>query len=174
MVKRLGCAIMLAVTTWAASVSHAEASCAGSSINVAALPTLISEAIFAAWHIEPACDVIESGLMLGREPTALAPVGQPIYGYRTAYQQAIPVSESGRYWIAAYAMDEAGGFIQSPPRLVPILVPPSLLAVPHGSHGAPSFYTGTDADFLQPAGNPHFASLKAGISTGVFHQPDSA
>ena len=29
-----------------------------------------------------------------------------------------------------------------------------------GGHGAPPSYTGTDADFLQPAGEPHFASLR--------------
>ena len=29
-----------------------------------------------------------------------------------------------------------------------------------GGHGAPPFYTGADADFLKPAGEPHFASLR--------------
>jgi hypothetical protein len=62
--------------------------------------------------------------------------------------------------VAAYARDETGGLIQSPPRPVTIVVPPPRADTPHGSHGAPPFYTGTDADFLEPAGEPHFASLR--------------
>jgi len=105
------------------------------------------------------CPVIETGLLLGSDPAALAPVGQPIYGSRPVYEQEIVVAESGEYWLAAYARDEAGRVIQSPPRPVLIYVPPRLSDQPHGSHGPLPFYTGTDADFLAPAGNPHYATL---------------
>lgn len=41
------------------------------------------------------------------------------------------------------------------------MLPPSLPQSLKGSHGPPPFYTGSDDDFLTPAGEPHFASLKA-------------
>lgn len=150
---------------WALLPVPADASCAGSTIRVAAPPSVIGAAMPVVWAIEPACDVIETGLLAGTDTASPAPVGQPIYGYRAAYQQEIPVAESGRYWLAAYVRDEAGGTFQSQPRLVAVAVPPRPLAGPHGSHGAPPSYSGTDDDFLQPAGEPHFASLRRGAST---------
>ncbi|MCI0371695.1 MAG: hypothetical protein L0214_10010 [candidate division NC10 bacterium] len=163
MMRRLGWKMVLVVGVWVGAGGLAEASCAGSQIQVAAPPIVVGAAISVAWRLEPACDVIETGLLWGADATALTRVGPPIYGQRAAYHQAIPVSASGRYWLAAYARDEAGGTVQSDPLPVQVAVPPppfGPLPGPHGSHGAPPTYTGTDADFLRQAGNPHFASLR--------------
>jgi hypothetical protein len=46
------------------------------------------------------------------------------------------------------------------------MVPPPPYDGPHGSHGPLPFYTRTDADFLQPAGEPHYASVRAVSITG--------
>jgi len=100
--------------------------------------------------------------LLGSDPSNLAPVGQSIYGSRTIYQQEILVAQSGEYWVAAYARDEAGDHIQSPAHLVLVALPPAPFPGPHGSHGAPPSYTGTDDDFLRPAGQPHYSSLRKG------------
>lgn len=89
-------------------------------------------------------------------------MGQRIYDYWEGYQLEIeiPVTASGLYWSAAYAKDEAGSIIRSSPRPVFVAILPMTQAQPEGSHGAPPSYTGTDEDFLKPAGDPHFASLK--------------
>jgi hypothetical protein len=101
---------------------------------------------------------------MGADPATLSPVGQPIYGYRAAYEQEIPAAESGKYWLAAYVRDEAEGTVQSQPRPVVVALPPASVGLP-GSHGASPTYSGTDADFLQAAGNPHFASLRSTLLT---------
>lgn len=165
--KRLVCMIALSVGAWLGTADLAEASCAGSSIWIGVPGSIIAHAIPVIWRIEPVCDVIETGLLLGTQSTELSPVGQPIYGQRAGYQQEIPVAETGEYWIAAYARDEAGDLIQSPTRLVIIVVPPRLSDTPHGSHGAPPSYAGTDEDFLQPAGQPHFASIRSSASARI-------
>ncbi|HZX61297.1 MAG TPA: hypothetical protein VFF51_06100, partial [Candidatus Methylomirabilis sp.] len=89
----------LLIGLWALLPVPADASCAGSTIRVAAPPSVIGAAMPVVWAIEPACDVIETGLLAGTDTASPAPVGQPIYGYRAAYQQEIPVAESGRYWL---------------------------------------------------------------------------
>ncbi len=165
MLRRLLCTPALVVALWVGGIPGAEASCAGSVVLIAVRPSVFGEAIPVTWQIDPPCDVIESGLLLGSHPTTLSPVGQPIYGPRTIYQQEIPVAESGEYYVAGYARDEAGDSIQSPLQLVVVAVPPPPLPGPHGSHGAPPFYTGTDEDFLRPAGQPHYSALRKGTST---------
>jgi hypothetical protein len=105
MLKRLAIVTIGLLTTWAASFDLVEASCEGSSIAVAARQRFFNSAISALWRIDPACDVIETGVIMGVDPNNLTPVGQPIYGYRQGYQQEIPVAESGVYWVSAYARD---------------------------------------------------------------------
>ncbi len=162
MIRRLAFTLVSILVTWAGGVRLAEASCAGTSIHVSVAPIVwLSDVIPVAWHIDPACAVIETGLLLGRDPAALTPAGQPIYGQRTSYEQDLPVREGGGYVVAAYARDEAGSVVESPPQVVVIDVPPVLPPDTHGSHGPLPFYTGTDADFLQPAGEPHYASLRS-------------
>ncbi len=164
MIRRLAFTLVSILLTWAGGVRLAEASCASTSIHVSVAPIVWhSDVIPVAWHIDPACAVIETGLLLGRDPAALTPAGQPIYGQRASYEQALPVSEGGGYLVAAYARDEAGSVVQSAPQLVIIHVPPTLPPDAGGSHGPPPFYTGTDGDFLQPAGEPHYASLRRAI-----------
>src|SRR5438552_1513196 len=92
--------LVLSALLLAASPALAEASCAGSQISVFTRTVWIAETIVLSWGMESVCDVIEMGLLLGADPSRLAPVGEPIYGYRPAYQQTIAVAESGSYWIA--------------------------------------------------------------------------
>ncbi len=161
MIRRLVFTLVSILVTWAGGVRLAEASCESTSIQVLVTPIVwLSDVIPVTWYIDPACAVIETGLLLGRDPAALTPAGQPIYGQRASYEQALPVSEGGGYLVAAYARDEAGSVVQSTPQLVIIHVPPLLPPDTHGSHGPLPFYTGTDDDFLQPAGEPHYASLR--------------
>ncbi|MDZ4338638.1 MAG: hypothetical protein U1B94_00315 [candidate division NC10 bacterium] len=94
----------------------AHAACTQSVFAVMVRTMVIGAKVLVVWSISPPCDVIETGLLMGVDPATLAPVGQPIYGYRAAYQQEIPVAESGQYWLAAYVRDEAGGTVQSQPR----------------------------------------------------------
>ena len=139
----------------------AVASCVESRIAVAASAPLFERKITAAWQTTPPCNVVESGLMIGRSPTGLAPVGTPLYASAEVYQQEVVSTDPGTYWIAAYARDEEGAVIQSPPFPVHIVSPPTSSLGPGGSHGPPPSYSGTDADFLIPAGEPHFASIKS-------------
>jgi len=154
--------VLLFVIGW--GTKPVEASCANASITVLAPavaavgPIPLMNAVRVAWAIEPACDVIETGLLFGKDIASMELAGQAVYGFREVYWQDITVPKSGRYNVAAYARDEAGGIIQSPPSPIQIWVinnspatgtDPQLLLL----------YTGTDADFLKPAGNPHFASL---------------
>lgn len=171
--RTLTCLLVAILGTWVGGVRVAEASCGASRIQVVVrLAVFPSDVIPVTWYVDPACAVVETGLLLGPEPTALVPVGQPIYGARDHYAQDIPVSESGRYWVAAYARDEGGERVQSAAHPVFVVVPPRPLddsrrapapSAIHlsGAHGPLPSYTGTDADFVQPAGNPHYASLRA-------------
>lgn len=167
MCKRLWWLVVVAVGASLGVRGPAEASCAGSTISVATTPSVIGGAIPIIWAIDPPCPIIETGLLLGADPTVLAPVGQPIYGDRGVYEQEILVAESGEYWVAAYARDEAGAFLQSPPQSVVVAVPSLPPVGSPGSHGAQPPYTGTDEEFRQPVGQPHFASLRKGDSTGT-------
>ncbi len=166
------------VVAWTGGVPRAEAACAATSVQVLVQPILApSEVIPVSWHVDPACAVIETGLLLGSDPAALSPVGSPIYEPRPRYQQDLPVRESGTYWVAAYARDESGEVVQSRPRSVFVVVPlrplddsrrldePSSLHL-SGAHGPLPVYSRTDADFLEPAGEPHFAALRRIIRTG--------
>jgi hypothetical protein len=142
-----------------------QAACTQRIVAVVVQTVVVGVRVPVVWSISPPCDVIETGLLMGVEPATLAPVGQPIYGYRAAYQQEIRVGETGRYFIAAYVRDEAGGVIQSEAQAVFVAIPPGPVG-PSGSHGAPPQYTETDEDFLRQAGNPHFASLRSLFTTG--------
>ncbi len=153
-------AVLSLFWTWAATLNSAEASCADSTVQLIVPAVAIGSTLPVSWQVDPRCDVIETGLLLGRDVTTLSPVGQPIYVSRGSYADEIPIGDSGTYWVAAYAMDESGARIQSRPRFVSVVVLPPVLG-PYGSHGPLPFYTGTDDDFLKPAGEPHFASLRA-------------
>lgn len=62
-VATLACLVILVAVNWAAV--PVEASCANSTIYVAAPPLVFGKAIIVAWGIAPAYDVIETGLLLG-------------------------------------------------------------------------------------------------------------
>ncbi len=163
MVRRFAVACILAVIMASLGIvsrpSRVEASCRNSTILI--LPA-VNRTLFTlqvAWFIRPACDLIETGVLMGTSQDALGPVGEVFYRYKDMYLVNIPI-KSGQYWVAAYTRDENGETIMSP--VVPMNVfgpdPPPFF--PSGSHGGLTAYTGTDADFLQPAGNPHYASLR--------------
>jgi hypothetical protein len=63
----------------------AEATCTQSQIHVVPQNLNIGPAVPVTWIIGPACDVIETGLVLGTDPAKLAPAGQPVYGFRPMY-----------------------------------------------------------------------------------------
>jgi hypothetical protein len=142
----------------------ADAACTQSRIDVITESLVFGATIPVTWRITPACDVIETGLMLSVDSAAWVPVGQRVYGLRSTYHQFLTVGESRSYWIVAYALDEDGAVTWSAPQAVSVAIPPRIVA-PHGSHGAPPSYNGTDEDFLRQAGNPHFASLRSAVST---------
>jgi hypothetical protein len=101
--------------------------------------------------------------MVGLDPGALVRVSPAIYSPEGRYLLTVPVNETGFYWVAAYAMDEEGNVVTSQPDVALVMVVDE--SGPEGqgtlSHGDLPSYTGTDADFLVQAGNPHFASLRA-------------
>ncbi len=165
-VATLACLVILVAVNWAAV--PVEASCASSTIHVAAPPIVFGKAITVAWGIAPTCDVIETGLLLGPDPTGLAPVGEVFYGFREFYVQMIPVAQSTQLWIAVRARDEDDRVIQSSPQSVQIQVPPPGLDDPAGST-TPLSFTGTDADFLRPPlpGSLYTASLRKVTLTEV-------
>lgn len=139
MVKPWTRLLALLVGAWTLGPLPAEAACTQSRIEVLPRSLVIGPSIPVTWQITPPCDVIETGILLGTDPSALDPAGERIYGLRSAYQQVVGVSETRAYWIAAYALDEEGNLIHSAPRLVPVLIPPARLGPrgPHGSHGSP-------------------------------------
>ena len=71
--------VLWLVGTWAVTLSTAEASCTDSTIRLVIPPVAIGSTISASWQIDPACDVIETGLLLGNDVTTLSPAGEPIY-----------------------------------------------------------------------------------------------
>lgn len=160
--RALTCALMVVLGASIGDVRSAEASCGAIHVSVPLL-LLPGHVIPVSWSVDPSCAVVETGLLLGRSPDALAPVGQPIHASREHYEQDLIVETGGEYWIAAYARDEGGQVIQSSPHVVFLPMPPSFNA--HGSHGAPPSYTGDDQDFLRPAGKPHHASLHSATLT---------
>jgi hypothetical protein len=85
MVRRLIWAGMVLLASWAGGAGSAEASCAGSRVDVVTLPFVYGETLPVVWKIEPACPVIETGLLLGTDPAGLVSVGQPVYGHRAGY-----------------------------------------------------------------------------------------
>lgn len=152
---------VIAVLLLAALVPPAavEAGCSQSRIDVGTPAMMFDSRVPIGWRVVPECDVIETGLLVGTDPANLVSIGQPVYGSRPQYRREITVGQTREYWIVAYAVDEDGAIIHSPKRVVFVAVPPPGL-LPHGSHGAPPFYTGTDDDFLRQAGDPHFASMR--------------
>jgi hypothetical protein len=154
-----GLLVGLAVTAVVGLAATAEATCSASRIDVTAPWTSMGSRFVVTWQVTPACDVIETGLLLGMADTDPISIGQPVYGARVEYHTDVTVGQTGQYWVVAYARDEAGAMIHSPRHAVFVAVPPSG-PMPHGSHGAPPPYTGTDEDFLRQAGRPHFASLR--------------
>lgn len=155
-------AVVLAVTL---QHDRAEAACTESQITVRAPLANVSGSIPVGWLVQPACDVIETGLLVGSDPDQLSKAGQPFYGAADSYDDTVNVRQSGEYWIAAYVRDEAGMIIQSSPVPVIAALVSAFDDAIHGSHGQPPRYTGADADFLQPAGQPTFAALRAGTFT---------
>jgi hypothetical protein len=95
MIKRLAWIPVLLAVFWTGGIRGAEASCAGSTIWLGVPDALVANAIPVFWRIDPPCDVIESGLLLGSQSTLLTPIGQRIYGQQAGYQQEVPVAETG-------------------------------------------------------------------------------
>ncbi len=150
--------------TWAGSVRPARASCTAADVAVSITPLLApSDVIPVSWRLGSGCATVETGLLLGRTPGALAPAGQPLHGPGPEFHQDLPVTESGPWWLAVYVRDEGGTVLRTEPRPVYVFVPPRLPDDPHGSHGIPPLMAG-DAYFLQPAGEPHYASLRSVVS----------
>lgn len=167
MVRRLAAGAVVAV---AILVGRADASCTDSQVMIMVPPVVSHPTIPVRWTVGSGCRVIETGLLFGVDPNALNPAGAPVYAARAEYHGSVQASESGMYWLAAYAVDESGAVAYSQRRRVIVSVVPLPPPGPHGSHGPPLTYTGTDADFLQPAGEPHYASLRWVTHTteGVF------
>jgi hypothetical protein len=147
---------LLIVVGVAATAAPAWVSCAGSHVGVQAIGGVGEIAV--TWSVEPVCDVVESGLLVGRDPASLLRSTATVHRAAATYAAVLPVTDTGVYWIAAYARDEDGNILASEPTFTVAMALTDHLA--HGSHGAPPSYSGTDADFLQIAGEPHFASLR--------------
>lgn len=170
--RKLWCVSLGVAGMWIGSVASAHAACTEPAISALdfaveqrAGPTNVIPAL---WTVAPSCGVIETGLLLGHAPNTLEPAGDAIHASQGFYQRDLPVSESGVYWIAAYARDEAGTYLQSAPQEVAVMADGAAVAQEPAianlslSLQQPGFsYTGTDADFLQPVDEPHYASLRS-------------
>lgn len=169
MPRRLRFVVVLLAASAVGAPGAAEAACVDASVEVSVTPVLgASHVIPVRWRVDPSCAVVETGLLLGREPGALARAGEPVHAPGPDFLLALPVTESGPWWVAAYARDERGAVVRSAPRLTVVLVPPVLPLLASGpSSSTATFPSETahvsaadDADFLQPAGDPHFAALR--------------
>lgn len=157
MLRNRACAVA-AFVFMLALAKDAGASCVPDDLVVLVRPIVVgSEAIPVAWEIDGSCPVIETGVIIGTDPEALAPVSEPLYGRRDHYETEVPIPRSGLYWVAVYAREEGGDVVRSARTLVQVSLPLRRDG-PHGSHGAPPSYDLSDADFLEPAGEPHYAS----------------
>jgi hypothetical protein len=102
------------------AIGSAEAACTDSAITATARGGI--DALTVSWHVLPACDVAETGLMLGQEITHLTRVGAAIVRRESTYSARVPVFETGVYWVVAYVVDTAGNMITSEPEFAPVLV----------------------------------------------------
>ena len=102
------------------AAGSAEAACIDSEIKATARGGI--GALTVNWRVVPACDVAETGLMLGQEITHLTRVGAAIRRSESTYSARVPVFETGVYWVAAYVVDTAGNMITSEPEFAPVLV----------------------------------------------------
>jgi hypothetical protein len=102
------------------AAGFAEAACTNSEIKATARGGI--DALTVSWHVQPACDVAETGLMLGQEITRLNRVGAAILRRESTYSARVPVFETGVYWVVAYVVDTAGNMITSEPEFAPVLV----------------------------------------------------
>lgn len=98
----------LLVATSVVSPRPAEATCRQSQIALGVASPVVGATVPVSWAITPACDVIKTGLLFGTSRQALAPAGQPTYNVLSSYHESLSVGQSGAYWVAAYAVDEAG------------------------------------------------------------------
>ena len=57
------------------------AACTGSDVSVTARGGL--DALTVTWHLTPACDVVETGLLVGQDRGTLTRVGVPIVSLHT-------------------------------------------------------------------------------------------
>ena len=114
-VMGLACGLLLVL-----AVGPAEAACMDSEIKATARGGI--GALTVSWRVLPACDVAETGLLLGQEITRLTRVGAAIVRTESTYTARVPVFETGVYWVAAYVVDSAGNMITSEPEFAPVLV----------------------------------------------------
>jgi len=61
--------------------SSADVACTGSDVSVTARGGL--DALTVTWHLTPACDVVETGLLVGQDRGTLTRVGVPIVSLHT-------------------------------------------------------------------------------------------
>ena len=102
------------------AVASAEAACIDSEIKATARGGI--GALTVTWRPVPACDVAETGLLLGQELTRLTRVGAAILRTESSYSARVPVFETGVYWVAAFVIDTAGNMITSEPEFAPVLI----------------------------------------------------
>lgn len=152
--------VVFAIVVVVAVTGFAEAACEGSRVRLRldAGEATAGQPIGARVDVSPPCDIVENGLLFGASPAELR--------YKEKASDAFAITTPGFYWIVAYVQDEDGITHTSAPHAVTVLPDLALVTGGHGSHGAPPFYLGTDADFLRQAGDPHYASLhRADIRT---------
>lgn len=107
MIKLWVCLLSVLIGAWVLEPLPAEGACTESRIEVLTRPLVIGPTFPVTWQIIPPCEVIETGLLLGTDPSTLEPAGERIFGLRSPYHQVISVSETRVYWIAAYALISA-------------------------------------------------------------------
>ncbi len=79
--RTLACTLVAILGSWVGGVRLAEAACAATSLQVSAQVMLLpSEVIPIAWSVDPACAVVETGLLLGtvlhRHQCRFSPAGR--------------------------------------------------------------------------------------------------
>src|SRR5207247_8278250 len=108
----------------AAGVASIEASCDGSHIEIVTQASVIDRAIPVTWSIDHACNPVETGISVSGASGELVASGVPVHGGAGLYGDEITVPDTGLYWVTAYAVDEQGSVVQSPPRVVLVIIPP--------------------------------------------------
>ena len=191
--SRIAGVVLLPLATTAAP---AQTVCDSGQIQILAPGSIFGRAIPVTWRVDPACDPIETAVSVHGADGHFISSGTPVYGGRELYSEQLAVSETGAYWLTAYAIDEQGSIAQSSPQAVLVVIPSFPTADPsaftttsdltgtddgntleHATKGttltAPSTYTGTDTDFLQPVGNVHVAALKSEHKVNQGHSDSS-